>query len=65
MILNHENRYYHADYHYTIALYPGTEKYNTLKFMLNPFIDRLKLFKENGLEVLGILWKFELYFSAN
>lgn len=65
MILNHENRHHHADYHYTVALYPGTEKYDTLKFMLNPFIDELKSFKENGLEVSGILWKFELYFSAD
>ncbi|CAH1771495.1 5679_t:CDS:2, partial [Entrophospora sp. SA101] len=28
-----------SDYHYTIALYPGTEKYDLLKFMLNPFLD--------------------------
>ncbi|CAJ0866709.1 14325_t:CDS:2 [Entrophospora sp. SA101] len=39
MILNHEDKHHHADYHYTIALYPGTEKYDLLKFMLNPFLD--------------------------
>uniref|UniRef100_U9UFE8 Uncharacterized protein n=1 Tax=Rhizophagus irregularis (strain DAOM 181602 / DAOM 197198 / MUCL 43194) TaxID=747089 RepID=U9UFE8_RHIID len=65
MILNHENRHHHADYHYTVALYPGTEKYDTLKFMLSLFINELKSFKENGLEVSGILWKFELYFSSD
>ncbi|RGB21882.1 hypothetical protein C1646_777065 [Rhizophagus diaphanus] len=42
------------DYHYTVILYPSTEKYDTLKFMLNHFIDELKSFKENGLEVSGI-----------
>jgi hypothetical protein len=51
MILNHENRHHHADYHYTVVLYPGTEKYDTLKFMLSLFINELKSFKENGLEV--------------
>ena len=65
MILNHENRHNHADYHYTTILYPGTENYNTLKFILNPFLNELQSFKENGLEVAGILWKFELYFSAD
>ncbi|POG66169.1 hypothetical protein GLOIN_2v1780831 [Rhizophagus irregularis DAOM 181602=DAOM 197198] len=65
MILNHKNRHHHADYHYTVALYPCTEKYDTLKFMLSLFINELKSFKENGLEVSGILWKFELYFSSD
>ncbi|GBC46246.2 hypothetical protein GLOIN_2v1788738 [Rhizophagus irregularis DAOM 181602=DAOM 197198] len=65
MILDHENRHHHADYHYTVALYPSTEKYDTLKFMLSLFINELKSFKENGLEVSGILWKFELYFSSD
>src|SRR5437764_4695028 len=65
MILNHENKHHHADYHYTVALYPGTEKYNTLKFMLRPFINELQSLKENGLVISGIVWKFELYFSAD
>ncbi|UZO15791.1 uncharacterized protein OCT59_007206 [Rhizophagus irregularis] len=33
--------------------------------MLSLFINELKSFKENGLEVSGILWKFELYFSSD
>ena len=45
MILNHKDKHHHADYHYTVALYPGTEKYDTLKFMLNPFIDELQSLK--------------------
>jgi hypothetical protein len=65
MILNHKKYHNHADYHYTTVLYPGTENYDTLKFILNPFLDELRSLKENGLEVAGILWSFELYFSAD
>ncbi|RHZ77188.1 hypothetical protein Glove_184g131 [Diversispora epigaea] len=65
MILNHESKSHDADYHYTVALYPGTENYNTLKFILNPFLEELRSFKDDGLELNGILWKFELYFSSD
>ena len=65
MILNHENRHHHADYHYTVALYPETENYDTLKFMLGPFCDELRSLKEFGLEISETLWKFELYFSSD
>src|SRR6185436_6680062 len=65
MILNHKNKSHDADYHYTVALYPGTENYETLKFILNPFLEELHSFKDNGLEVNRILWKFELYFSSD
>ncbi|RHZ86206.1 hypothetical protein Glove_53g55 [Diversispora epigaea] len=41
MILNHENYHHNPDYHYTIALYPGTEKYDNIKFILEPFIEEL------------------------
>ncbi|RHZ71616.1 hypothetical protein Glove_256g128 [Diversispora epigaea] len=65
MILNHESHHHNSDYHYTIALYPGTEKYDTLKFILNPFIEELHSLKKDELEITGILWKFELYFSSD
>lgn len=65
MILNHVERHHHADYHYTTVLYPGTENYHTLEFILNPFLDELESLKDNGLEVAGILWNFELYFSSD
>ncbi|PKC57799.1 hypothetical protein RhiirA1_497283 [Rhizophagus irregularis] len=65
MILNHKERHHHADYHYTTVLYPGTENYNTLEFILNPFLNELRSLKENGLEAAGILWNFELYFSSD
>ncbi|CAG8664257.1 5852_t:CDS:2, partial [Funneliformis caledonium] len=65
MILNHESRQHHADYYYTVALYPGTENYSTLKFMLNSFCNELRSLKEFGLKISKILWKFELYFSSD
>ncbi|GBC09015.1 hypothetical protein RclHR1_08550001 [Rhizophagus clarus] len=52
-----------GDEHNVKLLYPGTEKYNTLEFILNPFFNELRLLKKNGLEAAGILWNFELYFS--
>ncbi|GES83146.1 hypothetical protein GLOIN_2v1788738 [Rhizophagus clarus] len=42
MILNHKEHHHHADYHYTTVLYPGTEKYNALKFILNSFFNKLR-----------------------
>jgi len=65
MILNHKSWYHYADYYYTVALYPETENYNTLKFMLNSFCNELQLLKEFGLKISKILWKFELYFSTD
>ena len=65
MILNHKERHHHTDYHYTTILYPGTENYNTLEYILNPFLNKLRVLKENGLEVARILWNFELYFSSD
>ncbi|PKK74670.1 hypothetical protein RhiirC2_774502 [Rhizophagus irregularis] len=65
MILNHKEKHHHADYHYTTILYPGSEKYETLEFILSPLLNELQSLKENGLEISGILWNFELYFSAD
>ncbi|CAH1770164.1 6915_t:CDS:1 [Entrophospora sp. SA101] len=33
--------------------------------MLNPFLDELRSLKNDGLKISGVLWKFELYFSAD
>jgi len=41
MILNHKKYHQHAYYHYTTILYPGTVNYNTLNFILKPFLDEL------------------------
>ncbi|CAG8844652.1 27633_t:CDS:2, partial [Gigaspora margarita] len=64
MILNDILHHHYADYHYTIALYPDSKKYNTLKFVLGPFLDDLYFLKNNRLEVSGIHWNFKLYFSS-
>ncbi|CAG8435379.1 3765_t:CDS:2 [Scutellospora calospora] len=65
MILNDREHYHVPSYHHTIALYPGTEKYESLEIILNPFINDLRDLKINGLEVEGIFWQFELYFSSD
>ncbi|CAG8745288.1 41697_t:CDS:2 [Gigaspora margarita] len=54
-----------VDYHYTIALYLGTEKYDTLRFVLGPFLDDLDFLENNGSEVSGVRWNFKLYFSSD
>lgn len=65
MILNDKLHHHHPDYYYTIILYPGTEKYETLHFILGPFLEELRIFKDEGLMCANILWKFELYFSSD
>ncbi|RHZ73169.1 hypothetical protein Glove_232g43 [Diversispora epigaea] len=62
----HLIHYHHnPDYHYAVALYPGTEKYNTIKFILEPFVEELHFLKEDELEITGVLWKIKLYFSSD
>ncbi|CAG8499084.1 4529_t:CDS:2, partial [Scutellospora calospora] len=65
MILNDQKHQHMPNYHYTIALYPGIERYESLEIILNPFLNDLRDLKINGLEVEGILWYFELYFSSD
>lgn len=65
MILNYKSKCHNADYHYTVALYPGIENYNTLKFILDPFFEKLRFLKNNELEISGTFWRFELYFSSD
>jgi len=65
MILNDQKHHHVPSYHYTVALYPGIEKYEYLKFILNPFLNDLRDLKASGLEIAGTLWHFELYFSSD
>ncbi|CAG8728797.1 2498_t:CDS:2, partial [Racocetra fulgida] len=39
------------NYHHTIVLYPGVEKYELLEVVLNLFLNNLRDFKNNGLNV--------------
>ncbi|CAG8521855.1 3423_t:CDS:2 [Gigaspora margarita] len=65
MILNDIEHHYKSDFHYTTVLYPGVEKYKTLKFMLNSLLNDLRFLKRNGLQIGTICWNFEFYFSAD
>ena len=65
MILNNIKHHHESDFHYTTVLYPGAEKYKTLKFMLSTLLEDLWFLKKNGLQIGTICWNFEFYFSAN
>ncbi|PKC58310.1 hypothetical protein RhiirA1_471167 [Rhizophagus irregularis] len=56
---------YTPDYHYTVVLFSGIEKYEILEIMMAPFIQELDDLKSNGLIIDGISWNFELYFSSD
>ena len=65
MILNDIDHHHESDFHYTLVLYPGVEKYKTLKFMLSTLLEDLWFLKENGLQIGTTCWNFEFYFSAD
>jgi hypothetical protein len=64
-VLNDKQNIYTPDYHYTVVLFPGIEKYEILEIMMAPFIQELDDLKSNGLIIDGISWNFELYFSSD
>ncbi|POG61266.1 hypothetical protein GLOIN_2v1486372 [Rhizophagus irregularis DAOM 181602=DAOM 197198] len=65
-ILNDIDNLHQPENHYTIVLYPGIEKYETLHIILDPLIVELRKLKEEGLEYdQGVKWKIELYFSSD
>ncbi|UZO18751.1 uncharacterized protein OCT59_010063 [Rhizophagus irregularis] len=49
-ILNDIDNLHQPENHYTIVLYPGIEKYETLHIILDPLIVELRKLKEEGLE---------------
>ncbi len=65
-ILNNNINIYLPDNHYTLALYPGTENYTTLKISLAPLCQDLTELKMNGIkDTFGKHWNVELYFSSD
>jgi hypothetical protein len=65
-ILNDTKNLYRPENHFTVTLYPGIEKYETLHIVLEPLIAELRKLKEGGLkDNQGIEWKVELYFSSD
>ncbi|CAG8763056.1 33932_t:CDS:2, partial [Gigaspora margarita] len=65
MILNDIKHYDESDFQYTVVLYPETEKYEILKFVLSTLIEDLWFLKKNGLQIGTLCWNFEFYFSAD
>ncbi|CAG8798160.1 5924_t:CDS:2 [Cetraspora pellucida] len=55
-----------ADFHYTLILYPGVENYEILKKVMKPLITELNNLTTNRLvDLYGIKWRIEFYFSSN
>ena len=54
------------DHHFTVILYSGTEKYETLSIVLAPLLEELKQLDENGIvDEFGMKWKIIMYFSSD
>lgn len=65
-ILNDIENIQKPDHHFTIILYPGIEKYETLSVVLAPLLEELKQLNENGIEdELGTKWRIIMYFSSD
>ncbi|GET00460.1 hypothetical protein GLOIN_2v1472827 [Rhizophagus clarus] len=65
-ILNDFDNIYRPENYYTIILYPGVEKYETLNVVLEPLIMELRKLKEEGFrDNQNREWKIELYFSSD
>ncbi|PKC62344.1 hypothetical protein RhiirA1_397698 [Rhizophagus irregularis] len=65
-ILDDINNLHRPENHYTIVLYPGVEKYETLSIVLESLTVELRKLKEVGFkDNQDIEWKVELYFSSD
>ena len=65
-ILNDIENIQKPDHHFTVILYPGTEKYETLSIVLAPLLEELKQLDENGIvDEFGMKWKIIMYFSSD
>src|SRR6185369_4555115 len=65
-ILNDKLTIYQPSKHYTVALFPGTENYDTLKVVLQPLCQDLEELAHQGLtDNNGFRWNCELYFSSD
>ncbi|GBC15230.2 hypothetical protein GLOIN_2v1763508 [Rhizophagus irregularis DAOM 181602=DAOM 197198] len=65
-ILDDIDNLYQPENHYTIVLYPGVKKYETLNNILKSLAMKLRKLKEEGFkDNQNIKWKVELYFSSD
>lgn len=65
-ILNDQSTINQPNRHYTIALFPGIEKYDALQIALDPLRRDLYDLRLNGIiDEFGRHWKTELYFSSD
>ncbi|GBB95971.1 hypothetical protein RclHR1_26510002 [Rhizophagus clarus] len=66
VILNDIMNIQKSNYHHTIILYPGIEKYEILQEVMTPMINELNDLVINGLkDSTGKIWKIKPYFSSD
>ncbi|CAG8841242.1 36392_t:CDS:2, partial [Gigaspora margarita] len=64
-LLNDLSTIYYSEKHYTLLIYPGIKKYETLKTVLSPLIQELNEIQSGYLDNEGCQWNICLYFLAD
>ncbi|UZO24930.1 uncharacterized protein OCT59_017222 [Rhizophagus irregularis] len=53
------------DHHHTLVLYPGCENYDSLSVALSLLRTELRKLSEIGINIIGVNWIINLYFSSD
>ena len=64
-ILEDIDNIHNPNNHYTVVLYPGSENYKSLDVSTALLRDELRELAEIGLNIEGVHWMFNLYFSSD
>ena len=64
-ILDDIDNIHNPNYHHTVVLYSGSENYKSLDISTALFRDELRELTEIGMNINGINWMFNLYFSSD
>lgn len=65
VILDDVKNIYNPNNHHTVVLYPGSENYESLNTSMTSFQNELQELSEIGLNIKGVNWTFNLYFSSD
>jgi len=65
VILDDVKNIYNPNNHHTVVLYPGSENYESLDISMASFRSELQELSEIGLNIKGVNWTFNLYFSSD
>ncbi|PKC16476.1 hypothetical protein RhiirA5_369844 [Rhizophagus irregularis] len=64
-ILEDIENIHNPNYHYTVVLYPGLENYESLDILTISFREELQELKEIGININGVNWTINMYFSSD